>query len=222
MNLVFYYQMLQDRQYDNYAIIGDLNFNVLNNDRRNCDYTCPLQNLCNDYNLKNIIKQPTFYHRNGNSLIDVLITNQCRKFLTSGVIDNDLSDGHSLIYGILRSKCPKLSPVDIKYRSFKTFNEEAFLSDLRAVPFSVVCTFDDPGDSLWICSKLLTDIVNDHAPWKKKRIRNKQPAFFNSKLKKAIMNKRRLLRKHKKSQLAQIGMLSENSAICALIFDANQ
>ena len=80
-------------QYDNYAIIGDLNFNVLSSvsssDKSNSDI-CPLLNLCNDFNLKNLIRQPTFYHHRGKSLIDVFITNQFRKFLTSGVIDMNL------------------------------------------------------------------------------------------------------------------------------------
>ena len=102
-----------------------------------------------------------------------------------------------MIYGILRSKYSQLSPLDIEYRSFKHFKEEAFLSDLQPIPFSVVSTFDDPGDSLCFFSKLLTGVVNDHAPLKKKRIRNKQPAFFNLKFKKAVMHKRHLLRKYK-------------------------
>ena len=126
-------------QYDNYAVIGDLNFNVLSSvlssDKSNSD-VCPFLNLCNDFDLKNLIKQPTFYHHRGKSLIDtsIFIANQFRKFLTSGVIDNELSDGHSMIYGILRSKCPKLSPLDIEYRSFKHFKEEAFLVTCRLFP----------------------------------------------------------------------------------------
>ena len=37
-----------------------------------------------------------------------------------------LSDGHSLIFGILKLKCPKLSAKEICYRSFKNFNNNNF------------------------------------------------------------------------------------------------
>ena len=117
--------------YDNFVILGDLNFNVLNvkfNSKNTSDtIICPFRNLCSDFNLKNLIHEPTFYHRTGNSLLDVLVTNQCRRFASAGAIQNEISDGHSLIYGALRLKCPKLTPVDIELRSFKNFDKDNFL-----------------------------------------------------------------------------------------------
>ena len=141
--------------------------------------------------------EPTFYHGTGNSLLDVLVTNQCRRFASAGAIQNEIIDGHSLIYGALRLKCPKLTPVDIEFRSFKNFDKDNLLKDLQSAPFSVSKVFDDPGDSLWATVHQHTNIFDEHVPLKRKRIRKKQQAFFNSKFKKAVMTKRHLLKKYK-------------------------
>ena len=130
--------------------------------------------------------KPTFYHRTGNSLSDVLVTNQCRRFASAGAIQNEISDGHSLIYGALRLNCPKLTPVDIEFRSFKNFDKDNFLKDLQSAPFSVSEVFDDPGDSLWATVHQLTNIFDEHVPLKRKRIRNKQQAFLILNLKKLL------------------------------------
>ena len=131
--------------YDNYVILGDLNFNVLNvkiNFKNTSDtIICPLRNLCSDLNLKKLIHEPTFYHRTGNSLLDVLVTNQYRRFASAGAIQNEISDGHSLIYGALRLKCPKLTPVDIEFRSFKNFDKDNFLIRICRVPPSLSLRF---------------------------------------------------------------------------------
>ena len=181
--------------YDNYVIIGDLNFNVLKSDRNDFNIMCPLDNLCIDFNLQNLIRTPTVYHKGGSSLIDVFLTNKPKCFCSSGALLNDLSDGHSVVYGILKVKCPKASPVDIEYRSFKNFKTDNFLSDLQGVPFQIATVFDDPYDSLWLFSELLTDVLNGHAPTKRKRIRNKQPAFMNTKFRKAVRAKHKLFRR---------------------------
>ena len=177
--------------YDNYVILGDLNFNVLNvrfNFKNTSDtIICPLRNLCSDLNLKKLIHEPTFYHRTGNSLLDVIVTNQYRRFASAGAIQNEISDGHSLIYGALRLKCPKLTPVDIEFRSFKNFDKDNFLNkDLQSAPFSVSEVFDEPGDSLWATVHQLTKIFYEHVPLKRKHIRNKQPAFLTLNLKKLL------------------------------------
>ena len=74
-------------------------------------------------------------------------------------------DGHSLVYGILKVKCPRASPVDIEHRSFieygsfKNFKTDDFLWDLQGVPFQVATVFDDPSDS-----ELLRDVLIGQAP----------------------------------------------------------
>ena len=146
----------------------------------------------------NTISEPTFYHTGGSSSIDVILTNQKGRLITSGTINTHLSDGHMLIYTVMRLSAPKQLPRTIVYRSFKTFREKDFIDDLSAAPLHVADTFNDPEGCYWMFNCMLTDILNTHAPLKQKKKRSKHTSFMNSRLKKAVMNKHRLWRRYKK------------------------
>jgi hypothetical protein len=178
--------------YTNVVVAGDLNFNMSEGKPKS-----PLHDLCDLYSLENQINEPTFYHSRGNSSIDVILTNQKLKIRSSGTINTHLSDGHQLIYSVLKSSAPKQPSKTIYYRSFKNLNNDNFLSDLQNVPFHISDIFDDPDDCYWAINNLLNDVLDKHVPIKKKTIRAKHTPFMNSSLRKAIMNKHRLWRKYK-------------------------
>ena len=53
------------------------------------------------------------------------------------------------------------------YRSYKHFDESRYLNDLSQAPFHVAETFDD---SYWFYSKMLSDVINEHAPIKTSKV----------------------------------------------------
>ena len=173
--------------YDDVLLIGDMNYDFMVAAKRR-----PLANIMEQFSLSNMIKTPTFTSAHGSSLLDVALTNSPNKFLSSHVIDIGISDGHSVIAIPLRTHLPHLPPRDIIYRSFKTFNAERYAVDVASIPFSVAEVFDDPDDMLWAQSLLLKEVLDDHAPMKKKRIRSTQPPFMNTTLRKAIYRKTNL------------------------------
>ena len=59
-----------------------------------------------------------------------------------------------------------------KYRSFKSFDEIAFLNDLLAVPWSEIEMFNDIDESLGTWYSLFIKTVDIHAPIKTHRIKN--------------------------------------------------
>ena len=97
-----------------------------------------------------------------------------------------------------RKTKPKLAPKTVIYRSYKTFDQNKYRDDISMIPFSVCDSFEDPNDSLWAQQTLISDVLDDHAPLKKKKVRANQPAFMNNRLRKSIMNKTRLLRVYKR------------------------
>ena len=175
--------------------MGDMNFNLLEKSKSQV-----LRDYMNLYGLTNLITTPTFTSQHGSSLIDVAITNSKLNFIASEVIDIGVSDGHSMITVISRKTMPKLMPKDVTYRSYKTFNTDSFRNDFSMLPLSICDIFDDPSDALWAQETLIRDILDEHAPLKSKRIRPNEPPYMNKSLKKAIMNKARLLRRFKKTR----------------------
>ncbi len=112
----------------------------------------------NLFSLKNMIKEPTFTSIHGSSLLDVALTNVRMKFGPSSIIDTGISDGHSMIIAVTKTKLPKQAPRVINYRSYKTFNKESFIKDMEHIPFNVCMTFDDPGDILWAQEQLIKEL----------------------------------------------------------------
>ncbi len=68
-------------------------------------------------------------------------------------------------------------PNNITYRSLKTFNEDKYLQDLQEAPFHVAEIYTDIDDCYGFFETLLTDICNEHAPFKpeKSDLRNLLP-----------------------------------------------
>ena len=165
--------------YDNFVTLGDLNY-----DLNLPEKSRPLKDLMELYVLHNLVKESTFIHRNGSSLIDVALTNVRNKFSGSEIIDVGCSDGHSMITCVLKSHIPKPQPRTITYRSYKSFDETQYKSDMESIPFSVCSVFDDPSDQLWCYEMLVSDIINEHAPLKTKKVRHKEPPFMHHTLKK--------------------------------------
>ena len=84
-----------------------------------------LNDLLNIYNLANLINSPTRIDKTSETLLDIILTNNTTKVLTSGVIDVQISD-HSLVYTILRSSVPRTRSRQIVTRVYKTFKEASY------------------------------------------------------------------------------------------------
>ena len=65
-------------------------------------------------------------------------------------------------------------------------------------PFHVSEIFDEVDDAYWMCSTLLQEIVNEHAPIKQKTIKGNHIPYMNGELRRAINVKRMLKRKFTK------------------------
>ena len=59
----------------------------------------------------------------------------------------------------------------LTYRPFAKFDEIAYLADLRGVPFSEVYNHTDPDDALNTWYSIFNNILERHAPQKRKRIK---------------------------------------------------
>ena len=175
-------------------IIGDLNVNFKQTPN-------PLSQICDTYDLKQLIKSPTcFKSLNNPSLIDVILTNKSKSIKSTINLSLGISDFHNYISAATRLSCPSSEPKLVHYRSFKNFNEESYRKDLQMVPFHVSHIFDDVDDQLWFHNSLLLDIIDKNAPKKQKQITYKPLPYMNDNLRKAINVKAALRRKFLKTK----------------------
>ncbi|XP_065069735.1 uncharacterized protein LOC135694793 [Rhopilema esculentum] len=183
-------QIWQTRK--NLLIIGDLNSDLtpygMNDKERR------LKTILNNYNLKNMIKDPTSVTETTKTVLDLVIVNDASKLVTSGVQDICIAD-HKLVYVKYTLKRSKAKPKIITVKNYKLLDEEAFKNDIENAPWWVCSTFDDIDDMTWCWSKMYENVVEDHIKRRKANIRSDSLPWIESKIRKMMNYRYKLLRK---------------------------
>ena len=183
--------------YENFIFMGD--FNAASSD-------CSLYEFCDVYNLQNLIDEPTCYKNPNNpSSIDVILTNRKRSFHNSTAIETGLSDHHKMIITVLNGNLNKKDPIILNYRSYKNFDEDSFREQLA----NDLLIFDYGDMDYDKFKKAFIDILNLHAPMKKKYIRGNNSPFMNQTLSKAFMHRSKLKNRYNKNP-TEVNKISYN------------
>ena len=150
--------------------------------------------------MKNLIKEPTcFKSLEKPTGIDHILTNHPKSFQHSGTYETGLSDFHKLTYTVLKIHYSKQQHKVLKYRCYKKIDPDVFRSDLLKELSSINLKNDEFDKFKYLVFKGL----EAHAPVKEKYIRYNQGPFMTNDLRKAIMNRSRLLNKFKKDNSEQ-------------------
>ena len=161
-------------------ILGDFNCDML---RKN-HLSSAINDLCKDKSLVQYVDSPTRVTQTSSTLIDLILSNS-KEATECQVVDLGLSD-HSLVC-IKRSKLKiKKSPRFVISRSFKNFNQEAFLDDLGNLDWSKVIHTNDVDTAVSQFNKNVLEVLNRHAPLTKKRLRDSSPQWVTEELLDAI------------------------------------
>ena len=175
-------------------VMGDMNVDCKSSNHL-------LSDFFDAFDLKNVIKGPTCFKSAINpSLVDVILTNSPCRVLSHLNVNIDLSDFHNIICVATRIHAPKSENRTICYRSYKRMNDECFIKDLSCAPLHVGKVFDDVDDQAWFFNTLVRDIVDQHAPEKRKKVTCNPLPYMNSELRKAINVKAMLRRKYNRSK----------------------
>ena len=107
--------------------------------------------------------------------------------------ETGLSYFHKLISTFLRSQFCQLKPKTIYFRNFKNFNEKNLLKEVKNTDFRF--NSDDPNENYELLTNVFSNIVEKHAPLKRKFLRGNQAPFMTNEFRKAVYNRSRLRNK---------------------------
>lgn len=106
------------------VITGDFNCNFLASEYN--EHTNKLNDLITEYQLQQIIKNPTWITPTTKTLLDIIITKiDDTEIIDSGIIHLGIND-HSLVYVCRKVSIPKAKPKIVETRQFKNFNTSNF------------------------------------------------------------------------------------------------
>ena len=141
-----------------------------------------LQRFANVNDFEQLIKSPTRICNQSRSIIDLVFVNNNHRVVESGVIPSAISD-HCIVYCTVKSGVPKVPPKTMEYRSYRTFEKNSFIRDLKAVDCNILDEADDLDSAVKAWNLLFSDVANKHAPIKKIRIKGTQTPWLTAKLK---------------------------------------
>ena len=128
------------------------------------------------FGLHQIVNMPTRVTDQSATLIDHIYSNTHANILTIAVPHLGLSD-HFPVFVSRKTNgsCDvKNTPYTISYRSFKNFDENKFIDDLKSTPWDIIKVFDDVNDIVETWSNLFCEIVDKHLPLRQHRVKRKQ------------------------------------------------
>ena len=165
------------RKYDKIVIMGDFNLEPTDE---------PIESLCNTYNLYNLVKEKTCF-KGPPKCYDLILTNCKYNFQSTMAVTSGFSDFHKMTLTVLKTEFVKADPIQIKYRDYKNYCSSNFNKELKE-KLNRDCT------SLTDYNKfqsILCEVLDKHAPQKKKYLRANNSSFMTKELRKMIMNRSR-------------------------------
>ena len=157
-----------------------------------------MKNFWSSYGLHSLIKQPICYKNSQNpDCIDLILTNKDKSFQSTCVMETGLSDFHRMTISVLKMRFRKLLPKVVSYRDFE---KERFMKSLQSTLSNQNGDYVKNHDLFFnICH----EVLNKHAPRKKKYIRGNNKPLMAKTLSKAKMQRTRLRNKFLKNPTNQ-------------------
>ena len=166
-----------------------------------------------------MIKFDTCFTKFHSSSIDLFLTNKPNFFQKTNAIETGLGDHQKLLCTFLKSCYDRLKPKIVYYRNYKKFNEANFLNDVKNCDFSLKT--DEPNENYDFLTNTFINIVNNHAPLKKKFIRGNQAPFMTRNLRKEIYTRSRFRNKFCKNPTKENEKLYKNKETNVLPLKGN-
>ena len=179
---IFYFKNIENaldiytQQYDKFLLVGDFNAE---------ETETTLGNFMELYDLKILIKEKTCFKSVENpSCIDLFLTNNNRSFQNTQAISTGISDCHKMIVTVLKITFKKAKPKETTYRSYKHFDMHGFRMELKT-------RLQDCEEYIEFENSFL-EVLNAHAPLKKRIVRANESPYMSKALRRAIENRSRL------------------------------
>ncbi|CAB4040145.1 Hypothetical predicted protein [Paramuricea clavata] len=138
-----------------------------------------------------MIDNPTRVTEHSRTLIDVILPSSENKIKETNFIAKSISD-HDTVMSILALKKCRPKPVYVSVRSLKQFNKDSFCAeDISNASWSVINNFEDVNDCLNAFDLLFNEILDQHAPIRKVKVRTRPNPFVTEEIRGLIKTRDR-------------------------------
>ena len=185
-----------DSNIQNILTIGDFNL-----DTRKENTNRKIRELCQQYNLKQLINEPTNFTENSSSTIDLILTANSNNILLSGVGEPFLDQNvryHCPVFCVLNFSKPLTSSYQRKIFLYDRGNYHDFSTELTNTDWQTLKDNNVDKYAENITERIIA-LANKHIPNKLITVRKSDPPWLTTNIKKLLRKKKRLYDKYKKS-----------------------
>ena len=100
---------------------------------------------------------------------------------------------HNLVHISLKLKKSRLKPCYVTTRSYTNYNADNFQHDLSYTPFHIISLFDDFNEQVDVFNELFLEVLNQHAPVKRVKIRSKPNPFITPEIRQLMRTRNQIL-----------------------------
>ena len=151
-----------------------------------------------EYNAKNLVKENTCFKSTDNpSCIDLFLTNSYQSFQNTTTVTTGLSDFHKMVVTVMKTTFPKAKPKVIHYRTYKHFILKNFRMELK------IRLQNENAENYTKFEEIFLEILEKHAPLKRKFIRANDKPYMSKLLRKAIMRRSELKNRYYRDRLPE-------------------
>jgi hypothetical protein len=161
-------------------VMGDFNVNYL----AESSVSRRLRSVCSDFNLQQLIIEPTRVTENSETLIDLILTTSSSMFTVSGCLDAGVSN-HFLVYTVMEG-IPCYSHKIRKVSLFGKCDVDVLLDDLLSAPWDSKYAESDIDNQWEHWKKVLFQVLNKHAPCVNCRVRRETLPWSDSDIRKLM------------------------------------
>ena len=98
-----------------------------------------------------------------------------------------------LLINISKHNTLKADSKIIESRQFKNFDCDSLIEDIKETPFHFASLMDDPNEMWDVWKSLLLEVINKHAPMRKRKVKSKSSPWITAELRRK-MRKRDFLK----------------------------
>ena len=164
-------------KYEHIILLRD--FNLTTSNKYLADFTTLFHH-------ESLINTPTSFQADKPRCIGLILTNKTSLFENSKTFEVGISDHHHIALTSLRLQYIQGNPKTKFYRDYKSFNFESFNNELNELLKS------EKEINYSLFENIFLQVLNAHAPVKKKIQRFNNKPFMTKQLRKAIMHRSRL------------------------------
>ena len=156
-----------------------------------------LSQLLFEMNAKNIVKEPTCCKNLSNpSCVDLVITDSSYNFQNKSATSTVLSDFHKMAVSVSKQTFHRSTPKELVYREYKHFDRVIFKIELEDKLNQQINEYKH-------FEQIFLEILNIHAPIKKKPLRANHAPYMTKALRKTIMKMSELESKYLKNKTSE-------------------